>query len=111
MPMYMSQFAYTPAAWAGLVKSPEDRAEAAGALATKLGARVVSLYFCFGEYDGVVMFEAPDDATATAFMVAAISPGHVRSTRTTRLMTGEEMREALGKAGGVTYAAPRGMSG
>src|SRR4051812_26888589 len=32
MPMYMLQFAYTPEAWAGLVKSPENRAEAISAL-------------------------------------------------------------------------------
>jgi uncharacterized protein with GYD domain len=105
----MAQFAYTPQAWAGLVKSPEDRAQAVTALAEKLGARFVDVYFCFGEYDGVVRFEAPDDVTATALMAAAISPGHIKATRTTRLMSGDELQEALRKAGGVTYAAPRGM--
>jgi uncharacterized protein with GYD domain len=106
----MAQFAYTAQAWAGLVKSPEDRAEAITALANKLGARFVDAYFCFGEYDGVVRFEADDDVTATAVMAAAISPGHVKATRTTRLMSGAELQEALRKAGTVTYAGPRGMS-
>ena len=110
MPMYMTQFAYTPEAWAGLIRSPENRAEAAGALATKLGARLVDVYFCFGEYDGVVLYEAPDDTTATAFIVTAITPGHIKASRTTRLMSISELQDVLSKAGTVTYAAPRGMS-
>ena len=110
MPMYMAQFAYTPEAWAGLIRSPENRAEAFSALTKQFGARLVDVYYCFGEYDGVVLFEAPDDATATALMVTAISPGHVKATRTTRLMTVDEMQDALRKAGTATYAPPTGMT-
>ncbi len=109
MPMYMAQFAYTPEAWAGLVKNPENRAEAISALEKSVGARLVDVYYCFGEYDGVVLYEAPDDATATALIVAAITPGHVKSSRTTRLMNVNELQDALRKAGSVTYAAPKGM--
>ncbi len=111
MPLYMTQFGYTGEAWAGLVKSPENRAEGFSTLAKNMGGRLVDLYYCFGEYDGVVLFEAPDDASATAMIVAAVAPGHVKTTRTTRLMSVDEMQQALEKAAGVTYAAPRGMSG
>jgi uncharacterized protein with GYD domain len=109
MPLYMLQFAYTSEAWAALQKNPQNRAEGLSALAQKMGGRLVDLYYCFGEYDGVVLIEAPDDVSATAMVLAAIAPGHVKSTRTTRLMTVDETMEAMRKAGGATYAAPSGM--
>jgi uncharacterized protein with GYD domain len=106
MPMYMLQFAYTSDAWASLAKNPADRSQPVQALAEKLGGKLVGLYYCFGEYDGVVLVEAPDDATATAMVIAAGAPGHLKATRTTRLMTVEEAMEAMRKAGSVTYQAP-----
>jgi uncharacterized protein with GYD domain len=102
----MTQFAYTADAWAALTKNPADRGEAIGGLAQKLGARMVNLYYCFGEYDGVLIFEAPDDTTATAVILAASAPGHLKATKTTRLLTVEETMEAMRKAGGVSYQAP-----
>lgn len=106
MPLYMLQFAYTSDAWATLAKNPADRSHNVRQLAEKLGGRLVGLYYCFGEYDGVVLVEAPDDTTATAMVIAAVSPGHVKATRTTRLMSVEEAMEAMRKAGSATYQAP-----
>lgn len=39
-----------------------------------MGGQLLSFYNCFGEYDGVVIFRAPDEATAT--IITAITPGH-----------------------------------
>src|SRR5439155_18194921 len=86
MPLYMTQFAYTPEAWAALAKNPEDRTEALRGLAKKMGGKVVNLYYSFGEYDGVAIFEAPDDVSAAAVAVAASGAGHVKGTKTTRLL-------------------------
>jgi hypothetical protein len=41
-----------------------------------------------------------------AFIIAAITPGHLRATKTTRLYTPAEAVEALRKAGSVTFRAP-----
>ena len=109
MALYMTQFAYTSEAWATLGKNPQDRSAAGREAVQKLGGRIVGFYYCFGEYDGVVLVDAPDDVTATAVVLAAVAPGHMRATRTTRLMTVEEGMEAMRKAGTVTYAAPQGM--
>jgi uncharacterized protein with GYD domain len=103
----MSQFSYTAETWAALAKNPVDRREAIGALATKLGGRLVELYYTFGEYDGFVLSDMPDDVSAAAVAIAAVTPGHVRSIKTTRVLTVEETMEALRKAGSVTYQAPR----
>ena len=109
MPLYMIQFAYTNEAWAALSKKPENRAEAVSALAQKLGGRLVDLYYCFGEYDGVVLADLPNDTAATAFVLAAVAPGHIKANRTTRLMTVNEAMEAMKQAGSVAYPAPQAM--
>ena len=72
MPLYMTQFAYTPQAWAALTKKPENREDALRALMEKFGSRLVSFYNCFGEYDGVVIYEAPDETTAAAASEATL---------------------------------------
>lgn len=107
MSVYMTQFAYTAEAWKALVKKPEDRAAVFAEHAEKLGGRVVSFYYCMGEYDGVVVFEAPDEATAASILFTAISPGHLRDTKTTMLMSVEETMEAMTRASSEAYPGPK----
>lgn len=107
MPLYMAQFAYTTEAWTAFTKNPENRTAAVQGLAQKLGCRVESLYYSFGDYDGFVILEAPDESTVTAFLLAAMSPGHLRATKTTVLMRPEAVVDAMKKAGAVTYQGPR----
>jgi uncharacterized protein with GYD domain len=108
MALYMTQFAYTPQAWAALAKKPEDRGAAFGQLIERLGGKFQGIYYCFGEYDGMVIYEAPDNETATAAIVAAVAPGHLKATKTTPLFTMEQQLKILERAGGTTYAAPTG---
>jgi uncharacterized protein with GYD domain len=107
MPRYMIQFSYTSEAWAALAKNPEDRSGALGQLLETLGGRLESLDYTMGDYDGVAIAEAPDDTTAVAAVIAAVSPGHVRGTKTTKLISPADMITALQKAGSVTYRGPR----
>jgi uncharacterized protein with GYD domain len=105
----MYQFSYTAEAWAALAKNPQDRTQPLKELFEKIGGKFESLYYCFGDYDGVIIGEAPDDVAMTAGVLAAISPGHVRVGKTTRLMSVEEAMSAMRKAGEVAYPAPSGM--
>ena len=107
MTLYMLQFAYTADAWTAFAKHPEDRTAAIKGLAEKLGAKLEGFYYAFGEYDGFVVIDAPDEATISAIALAAMSPGHVRATKTTVLMRPATMVEAMKKAGGVTYKGPK----
>jgi uncharacterized protein with GYD domain len=102
----MTQFSYTAEAWKALAHNPTNRLDGFRALADKLGIKVVAAYYAFGEHDGIIITEAPDDKTIAAAVIAAVSPGHIRSVKTTVLMTGEETVEALRKAGSVTYQGP-----
>jgi uncharacterized protein with GYD domain len=106
MPLYMTQFAYTTEAWNALVKKPEDRSKVFGELVEKMGGSFVSLYYCMGEYDGLVIYEAPDEPTAMAMVLSAISPGHLRATKTTVLMSVEDSVEAMRKADPKRYRGP-----
>jgi uncharacterized protein with GYD domain len=83
MPLYMTLFAYTTDAWATLTHNPEDRSVAVRELLETHGGRLISWYLSFGEYDGVLIYEAPDDATAGALILAAARQGHLNGTKTT----------------------------
>ena len=39
-----------------------------------MGGRLLSFYYSFGEYDVLVIYEAPDESTAAAIVLTAISP-------------------------------------
>ena len=107
MPMYMTQFAYTPEAWKALVKEPENRATVFAAQAEKMGGRLISLYYCMGEYDGMVIYEAPYETTAAATVLSAISPGHLKTTKTTVLLSVEDTMKAMNKANAEAYPGPK----
>jgi uncharacterized protein with GYD domain len=100
MPLYMSQFAYTPEAWAALTRDRrEDRNAAVGALTEGMGGRLVAFYHSFGEYGGVVVSESPDETSATAGALVAASACHVKAIKTTTLLSVEDAMEAMRRAG------------
>jgi uncharacterized protein with GYD domain len=106
MALYMSQVSYTSEAWAALTQNPEDRSEVFGGLAESMGGTLLSFYYSFGEYDVLVIYEAPDESTAAAMVLAATAPGHLSKIKTTVLLSAEEGMEAMRKAGEATYRAP-----
>jgi uncharacterized protein with GYD domain len=99
MPRYLVQAAYTPEAWAALIKQPQNRLEAIGELLRSLGGRFESVYFAFGEYDIVGVAEFPDNASAAAQSMVISAGGSVKAVKTTPLMTMEEGLEAMRKGG------------
>ena len=106
MPHYMVQAAYTRDAWGGLVKSPQDRAEALRPAIERLGGKLVSFYMSFGEYDALVIAEMPDNVSAAGVSIAAAAGGAVKAIKTTPLMTVQESMEAMRKAGQAGYRPP-----
>ncbi len=108
MPLFMNQFAYSAEAWAAMAKNPQDREAPLRRLAEAMGGKVLAAYYCFGEYDGVVIFEAPDETAALAFSVGGVVAGHLKELKTTILFTMQDTLEAARKAGAVIYPAPKG---
>jgi uncharacterized protein with GYD domain len=78
------------------VKDTVKRAEGVQKAAKKYGAKLTQIYWTIGNHDLVVIIEAPDDASATAFMLAIGSAGNVR-TQTLRAFSKSEMNGILGK--------------
>src|SRR3954465_8543067 len=107
MPLFMAQFAYTPQAWTALIHAPQARAAASDALVRHFGGRLIGLYYTPGaEYDGFAGVEAPDDATAAAVEIADVVLGHLRINRLLRVLSPEEMHEALRQAATAPNIAP-----
>ena len=106
MTLYMTQYAYTPEDRAALTRNPEDRSEPFGRLVRSMDGRPVSFYNSFGEYDGVVIYEAPDEITAAAIVLHVASSGHLSAVKTTVLLSAEEGVQAMRKAGEATLASP-----
>src|SRR5882724_4590000 len=73
-----------------------DRAESFAKSIEKSGARVKETFWTVGEYDGVIVHEAPDEMTAIAAMARLAKAGNVR-TRTLRAFDAAEMRQLLAK--------------
>src|SRR5450631_4138820 len=72
------------------------RAAALKAAAKKMGVKVTDIYWTLGEHDGVLIFEAVDDETATTLLLHLGAAGNVHTT-TVRAFTAAEMDKILEK--------------
>ena len=97
MTLYMYQASYTARSMAAQLKEPHDPVEAIRPTLEDLGAKIVVAGFPFGDYDVLVVYEAPDDMTAASVAMAIAAAGEVKSGKTTRLLSGQEWLESLRK--------------
>ena len=72
------------------------RAAAVKATAKKMGVKIADIYWTLGAFDGVLIFEAADDETATALMLNVGAQGNIQTT-TARAFTAAEMDKILAK--------------
>lgn len=110
MPIYLWQGAYTAESIAAQIKEPKDRLDvAAKPVVEAAGGRVLAGGFCFGDYDIMIAYEAPDDTSAAAIALAVAAGGAIKAAKTTKLLSGEEWVNALRKASAITgsYQAAR----
>jgi uncharacterized protein with GYD domain len=97
MATFISTLSFTPQG----VASCQDtckRAAAFKAAAKKLGGKVTGTYWTLGAFDGMLIFEAPDDETATAMMLHLGSLGFMK-TQTARAFTAAEMEKIVAAKG------------
>jgi uncharacterized protein with GYD domain len=95
MPIYVTLLHYTERG-VHHVKDTVKREEAFKSRAKKHGVTVKEAIWTLGAHDGVMVFEAPDDETATAVILSAEELGNVR-TETMRGFTAAEMQKLLAK--------------
>ena len=106
MANYLMRFSYTPETWARMIQNPEDRRDAARAYIEKVGGSLQGFWYGYGEYDGYALFEAPDNVSMAAAVMAIAGGGALSSVETTVLLTVEETLEALRQAGEIKYWRP-----
>lgn len=78
------------------VKETTKRADAVRAMAKKFGVHAKEFFWTLGSYDMVAIFEAPDDASMTAFGLSIGAAGNVR-TQTLRAFSQADMNGILAK--------------
>jgi uncharacterized protein with GYD domain len=106
MPLYLTRFSYTPETWARMIDNPEDRRVAAQAYIESVGGKLHGFWYAFGEHDGYNLWEAPDNVSMAAVVLAIGGGGALSSVETTVLMSVDETIDALKMAGQVGYRAP-----
>jgi uncharacterized protein with GYD domain len=95
MPIYVTLLRYTEKG-VQHVKDTVKREEAFKSRANKHSVTVKEAIWTLGAHDSVLVFEAPDDETATAVILSAEELGNVR-TETMRGFTAAEMEKLLAK--------------
>jgi uncharacterized protein with GYD domain len=71
------------------IKDSSDRFSSFKASVEKAGGKMIGGYYTMGEYDVVVVIEAPNDETVMSLMLKVGSAGNVR-TKTLKAFTAEE---------------------
>ena len=95
MPTYLTLFKWTEQGIKN-VKDTTKRAAKFREMFERSGGSLKDIYWTMGRYDGVIIFDALDEATAMASMVSGGSLGNVR-TETLRAFTDAEMQGILAK--------------
>jgi len=83
---------------ARLVKDSPKRLDAAKKALVEMGGEFKSLYMTMGDYDVIVIYEAPDDAVAARFTLLLAQMGSVR-TRTLKAFPEAAYREIINSLG------------
>ncbi len=93
MPTYISFIQYTQQGLQKVKESP-GRLDAARKVFEKAGAKIKDFYLVLGEYDIVVVTEAPNDEVVAKLVLGLGAQGNVK-TRTSRAFTEAEYRKLI----------------
>ncbi len=108
MRTFLIQVSYAPEAWRAQIESQQSVLERATPSATKLGGKILGLYYSLGDYDLVGIVEFPTAEAAAAWSTLISSGGAVTRFVTTQLLTVDQGLSALALAADAagTYASP-----
>lgn len=93
MASYIALIKYTQQGIQKIKDSP-SRLDSAKKAFQSMGAEIKQTFLVMGEYDLVIILEAPDDQTVAKLLLATGSLGNV-STQTMRAFTEDEFREIV----------------
>lgn len=93
MPAYVTLFNFTDQGIRNSKDTPA-RAKAAAKALEAMGGRFIGIWWLLGQYDGLVIMEAPDDETITKFAMATGMQGNIR-TLTMRAFSEDEITSII----------------
>ena len=110
MPRYLHQFGYSTDSIKGMVTTPQNRREVAEKLFSAAGGKLIDMYFCFGEFDGVAISEFPSQVDVATVALTVGATGAFSKMQTTVLIDMDESVQAMQKAAELTgsYTPPSG---
>ncbi len=91
MPTYISLVNLTEQGVREAKNAPE-RLQTFEAAVKEVGGRLIGFYLVMGQYDYIIVTEAPDDQTAARLILGTIAQGSVR-TQTMRAFPREEFEQ------------------
>jgi uncharacterized protein with GYD domain len=107
---YVTFFKYTDQAIKAMTDNPQDRAAAISKLSESFGAKVETVYFfpMSGEFDGIVVTQAPSDSAMEAINFVVRSTGSFAKLHAVPVAVSGEFKALMetAKQGAATYAAP-----
>lgn len=95
MATFISTINFTPKGIEAIGETTK-RAAAFKSAVKKMGVKVSDIYWTLGPFDGVVIFDAPDDESATAAMLQLCSKGNVH-TSTVRAFDASQIEKIIAK--------------
>jgi uncharacterized protein with GYD domain len=93
MPAYVSLSKFTEQGKHS-IKETVNRTQQLKKQAEAAGGRVIGVWWLMGEYDAIMIFEAPDEATAMRMLIANGMQGNTHST-TLRAFSEDEMAKIV----------------
>jgi uncharacterized protein with GYD domain len=104
MAKYLGMARYTAEGTHGLMKDGgSGRVATVTKMVKKLGGKVESFYFAYGEFDAYVIVDIPDEAAALALSLAVNGSGKT-TIQMVPLITEKQMDDAVKTS--VNYRAP-----
>ena len=79
MPYYIALLKWTEEGIKNVKESPRRATDLLTNFEKKYGGKVIENYYTFGEYDGVLILESPNDEIIMSFLLEAESKGNFRS--------------------------------
>jgi uncharacterized protein with GYD domain len=102
MPLYITRGNYTSQTIKNMMAKPEDRSEAVSKLFAAVGGKLHHQYFTFGEYDFLVIAEAPSEKDVMAVLLAVGGTGAVSNLNTVPAVSAADGKAVFAKANSIS---------
>ncbi|HKA39649.1 MAG TPA: GYD domain-containing protein [Burkholderiales bacterium] len=95
MAILITQARFTPEGTKGTTTAPEDRVEAARRLIAEAGGTLIAYYLTSGDYDALLIFQAPSYEDAAPALANAAAKSGVADLKTVLVTSGGISRDAV----------------